>query len=81
MTASREASPSAGTGWMDPTIANVLYYGNFVAPFVDAIRDPLFFGELPSLGNVVYAFGVSAGFLAFAAFVFRRIDDQLAAQL
>jgi ABC-type polysaccharide/polyol phosphate export permease len=64
-----------------PTIANVLYYGNVVAPFVDAIRDPLFFGELPRLGNVIYAFGVAAGALVLAAFVFRRIDDQLAAQL
>ncbi|MEP6909581.1 MAG: ABC transporter permease [Actinomycetota bacterium] len=64
-----------------PTIANVLYYGNFVAPFVDAIRDPLFFGQLPSLGNVIYAFGVSAAALVLAALVFRRIDDQLAVQL
>ena len=64
-----------------PTLANVLYYGNFIAPFVDGIRDPLFFGQLPSLGNVVYAFGVAMGFLALAAFVFSRIDDQLAAQL
>jgi ABC-type polysaccharide/polyol phosphate export permease len=64
-----------------PTIANVLYYGNVIAPFVDAIRDPLFFGQLPSLGNVVYAFGVATGALVLAAFVFRRIDDQLAAQL
>jgi lipopolysaccharide transport system permease protein len=63
------------------TIANVLYYGNFIAPFVDAIRDPLFFGQLPSLGNVVYAFGVAAGALTLAALIFRRVDDQLAAQL
>jgi len=63
------------------TIANVLYWGNVVAPFVDAIRDPLFFGNLPSLGNVVYAFGVAVGALALAAIVFRRVDDQLAAQL
>jgi ABC-2 type transport system permease protein len=64
-----------------PTIAHVLYYGNVVAPFVDAIRDPLFFGKLPHLGNVVYAFGVAAGALVIAAIVFRRVDDQLAAQL
>ena len=35
-------------------VADVLYYVNFVAPFVEAIRDPLFFGELPQLGDVVY---------------------------
>ena len=64
-----------------PTLADVLHYGNVVAPFVTAIRDPLFFGELPQLGDVVYAFGVAIGMLVVAAFVFRRIDDQLAAQL
>ena len=64
-----------------PTIANVLYYGNVITPFVDAIRDPLFFGKLPDLGNVIYAFGVALGALVLAALVFRRVDDQLAAQL
>jgi ABC-type polysaccharide/polyol phosphate export permease len=64
-----------------PTLADFLYYGNVIAPFVSAIRDPLFFGELPNLGDVVYVFGVALAALAAAAFVFRRIDDQLAAQL
>jgi homopolymeric O-antigen transport system permease protein len=63
------------------TLANVLYWGNPVAPFVDAIRDPLFFGNLPDLGNVIYAFGVAAGALTLAAIAFRRVDDQLATQL
>ena len=64
-----------------PTLADVLYYGNPVAPIVSAIRDPLFFGDLPKLGDVVYAFGVAIAALAVASLVFRRIDDQLAAQL
>jgi ABC-type polysaccharide/polyol phosphate export permease len=64
-----------------PNIADILYYGNVVAPFVEAIRDPLFFGQLPQLGDVVYAFGVATGALVVAAVVFRRVDDQLAAQL
>jgi ABC-type polysaccharide/polyol phosphate export permease len=64
-----------------PTLADVLYYGNIVTPFISAIRDPLFFGQLPHLGDVVYVFGVAIGMLTVAAFVFRRIDDQLAAQL
>ena len=28
-------------------VADVLYYVNFVTPFVEAIRDPIFFGEFP----------------------------------
>jgi lipopolysaccharide transport system permease protein len=64
-----------------PRIADALYYGNPVAPFVEAIRDPLFFGELPTLGDVGYV--VTAAFVALlvASLVFRRVDDQLAAQL
>ena len=62
-------------------IAHLLYYGNVVTPFVNAIRDPLFFGRLPHLGDVAYAFGVAAAALVVAAMVFRRVDDQLAAQL
>lgn len=62
-------------------VADLLYYVNFVAPFVETIRDPLFFGELPSLGGVVYT--VVAGFVALALGVVaaRRIDDQVAAAL
>jgi homopolymeric O-antigen transport system permease protein len=64
-----------------PHVADVVYYGNPVAPFVEAIRDPLFFGEWPQASDVLYVFGVALGVLAFAAYFFRRVDDQLAAQL
>ena len=63
------------------TVGHVLYYGNIVAPFVESIRDPLFFGELPALGDVLYVVVASALALGVAALVFRRVDDQLAAQL
>jgi ABC-type polysaccharide/polyol phosphate export permease len=64
-----------------PTLVNFLHYANPVAPFVIAIRDPLFFGELPKLGDVVYVFAAALVALAAASLVFRRLDDQLAAQL
>jgi ABC-type polysaccharide/polyol phosphate export permease len=62
-------------------IADVLYYVNFVTPFVEAIRDPIFFGELPALGDVLYC--VVAGFaaLVLGALVARRLDDQVGATL
>jgi lipopolysaccharide transport system permease protein len=62
-------------------IGDVIYYVNFVTPFVEAIRDPIFFGELPDVGDVVYA--VVAGFaaLALGALVARRVDDQVGATL
>ena len=64
-----------------PRVADGLYYGNPVAPFVEAIRDPLFWGKLPALSDVVYAVGVAGAALVIASVVFRRVDDQLAAQL
>jgi ABC-type polysaccharide/polyol phosphate export permease len=64
-----------------PRVADILYWGNPVAPFVEAIRDPLFWGELPQLGDVIYIIGVAAAGLVIASLVFRRVDDQLAAQL
>jgi lipopolysaccharide transport system permease protein len=62
-------------------VADVLYYVNFVTPFVEAIRDPIFFGEPPDLGDVLYC--VVAGFasLVLGVLVARRMDDQVAATL
>jgi lipopolysaccharide transport system permease protein len=67
----------AGDEW----IADVIYYVNFVAPFVEGIRDPLFFGELPHLGDVVYMVIAGVAALALGALAARRIDDQVAASL
>ena len=51
------------------------------APFVVAIRDPLFFGRLPQAGDVAYVIVAALVALVVAAAVFRRVDDQLAAHL
>jgi ABC-type polysaccharide/polyol phosphate export permease len=64
-----------------PTVANVLYYGNPMAPMVEAIRDPIFFGELPAGTDVLYSIGVALGSLALGAWSFARLDDRLAASL
>ena len=52
-----------------------------MAPIVEAIRDPLFFGELPAAGDVLYSIGVALGSLALGAWAFARLDDRLAASL
>jgi lipopolysaccharide transport system permease protein len=64
-----------------PLVGDLLYYGNPLVPIVGAIRDPLYFGELPSLGSVVYIFGVALAGLVVATIVFRRVDDRLVAEL
>jgi ABC-type polysaccharide/polyol phosphate export permease len=62
-------------------IADVIYYVNFVTPFVEAIRDPIFFGELPSLNAVVYCVVAGLVSLVLGVIVSRRLDDQVSATL
>jgi lipopolysaccharide transport system permease protein len=64
-----------------PKLVDFIHYGNPVTPFVLAIRDPLFFGELPQTGDVAYVLVAALVALVVAAAVFRRVDDQLAAHL
>jgi ABC-type polysaccharide/polyol phosphate export permease len=62
-------------------VADVIHYVNFVTPFVEAIRDPMFFGELPTVGDVVYCVTAGVVSLGLGVLVARRIDDQVAATL
>lgn len=62
-------------------VADVMYYGNPVAPFVEAIRDPIFFGELPRMSDVAYCVVAAAVSLVIGVLVARRMDDQVAATL
>jgi ABC-type polysaccharide/polyol phosphate export permease len=52
-----------------------------VTPFVEGIRGPLFHGVYPSVSQVVYMVCAALASLALGAFVFRRLDDQLAIEL
>jgi lipopolysaccharide transport system permease protein len=62
-------------------VAEVIYYVNFVTPFVEAIRDPIFFGELPALGDIFYCVVAALASLVLGVLVARRMDDQVAATL
>jgi ABC-type polysaccharide/polyol phosphate export permease len=62
-------------------VVDLLYYGNVLVPLVEAIRDPLFFGRMPELGDLVYGACAGLAALALGAYVFRRVDDRLVAQL
>jgi lipopolysaccharide transport system permease protein len=63
------------------TLVDVLHWVNFVTPAVDAIRDPLFFGELPRPADVVYLCVSAVLALALGAFLFSRVDDRIAVEL
>jgi lipopolysaccharide transport system permease protein len=62
-------------------LADLLRYVNFLAPAVDAIRDPLFFGELPRVVDVLYLCAAAALSLGLGAFAFSRVDDRMAVEL
>jgi lipopolysaccharide transport system permease protein len=62
-------------------VADVIYYVNFVTPFVEAIRDPIFFGQLPALGDVLYCVVAGLVSLALGTLAARSLDDQVSATL
>ena len=62
-------------------LVRVLHYVNFVTPAVDAIRDPLFFGRMPRAVDALYLCAAAVIALAFGAFLFSRVDDQIAVEL
>jgi lipopolysaccharide transport system permease protein len=73
-----EAIPGAAD---HETLVDVVRYANVLTPVLEAIRDPLFFGRLPSTVDVVYAVVAAAASLVVGALVLRRADDHLAAAL
>jgi len=64
-----------------PTLTKVLRYANPITPPIEAIRDPLWAGRMPRLGDVLYLVVAAAVALALGAFVFRRVDDRIAVEL
>ena len=64
-----------------PALRALMHWGNFVTPSVESIRGPLFYGQYPGLGEIVYVVCAGVVSLLLGAFVFRRLDDQLAIEL
>jgi lipopolysaccharide transport system permease protein len=61
--------------------ADLLQWGNPVAPFVAATRDILYSGAAPSLGTLAYLVGAAVLALGIGMFVFRRMERDLAVLL
>ncbi len=62
-------------------LADVLRWGNFVAPPVFAIRDSLWLGHAPRPADVIYLAVAAVVSLTLGAFVFTRVDDRIAVEL
>jgi len=63
------------------TVVELLHWLNFVTPGIEAIRAPLFWGRMPYWLDVVYLVAATVVSLAFGAFVFNRVDDQIAIEV
>jgi len=62
-------------------VVDLIHWGNPLSPAVQALRDPLFYGRLPRLWDVVYVVVASVSALALGALVFRSVDDQIAVEV
>jgi ABC-type polysaccharide/polyol phosphate export permease len=64
-----------------PHVIDAIHWLNPLSPAVQAIRAPLFLGELPFWGDAVYLVVACLVALALGAFVFNRVDDQIAIEV
>ncbi len=64
-----------------PRLVDLVHWGNFMTPAIEALRAPLFFGELPSRGDTLYLAVSAVAALALGAFVFSRVDDRVASEV
>jgi ABC-type polysaccharide/polyol phosphate export permease len=55
-------------------LADLLKWANPVAPYVDSLRQIVYAGTAPSLGQLVYVVGVGTFALALGLFAFRRME-------
>jgi lipopolysaccharide transport system permease protein len=62
-------------------VVNLIHWGNPLSPMIEALRDPLFYGELPTLADTVYTVIAAVLALALGAWVFTRVDDEIAVEV
>jgi lipopolysaccharide transport system permease protein len=64
-----------------PNVVHLLRWGNPVTPGLEAMRAPLWEGELPAAADVGYLLAAAVLALALGAWVFNRFDDRIAVEL
>lgn len=70
--------PGAAT---HPWLIDLIHWGNFMAPPIEAIRAPLFIGEAPATADLVYFLAETVVALTVGALVFKAVDDRIAAEV
>ena len=59
-------------------IGDLLEWANPIAPFVDSVRELLYAGAAPSVGQFLYLVGAAGAALGVGLLVFRRMERDLA---
>ncbi len=72
---------TSGTLAEHPHVIWVIHWVNPLSPAVEAVRAPLFLGTLPFWGDALYLVVACFAALAVGAFVFTRVDDQIAIEV
>jgi len=62
-------------------VVEVIHWANPLSPAVQAVREPLFAGQMPYWGDALYLVVSAVVALGVGAFVFRRVDDQIAIEV
>src|SRR4029079_18466143 len=63
-----------------PWLVALLHWGNPLTPAVESYRTPLYEGELPPTGDLLYLVVAAVVALALGALVFRSVDDRIASE-
>jgi ABC-type polysaccharide/polyol phosphate export permease len=62
-------------------VIQAIHWLNPLSPAIEAIRAPLYLGTMPFWGDALYLVLACVAALALGAFVFRRVDDQIAIEV
>jgi lipopolysaccharide transport system permease protein len=64
-----------------PELELLLHWVNFLTPPIEAMRDVLFFGDVPAAGDVAYTVVAAGAALVLGGWVFSRADDRIAVEV
>ena len=64
-----------------PWLVDLIRWGNPITPVVECFRAPLFLGEIPATGELVYLVVETLVALVLGAVVFNTVDDRIAAEV
>ncbi len=64
-----------------PWLIDLIQWGNPLTPVIECFRAPLFLGEVPSTGELVYLLVETVAALVLGAWIFTSADDRIAAEV